>query len=281
MNGTQTATDGQTSAPTGTTTTAAPQTDEPTTDEPDDTDSRTAAASGELAVVVDDERVALSAESESAPVWFADQSSWATSEEQPTLAAALETADLNLSDGGDTVTYEGTTYRENESNVTVVVRANGDPVDPSEYQLSDGDQVWVEVLTAPVDQPTPGDYIEHHDLHAHGHVEMTVDGEAVNFSQSKYQTPAEHRYFHFESGSAPRWHAHSWSVTLEYAMGTFPGIEVTNDSVTYNGTTYDRNDPGTNVSITVNGDAVEPGSYHLKDGDSVHIEVTTDDDDDE
>lgn len=282
-NVTETPTDGQgeqTSEPTQTTTTTAPGTDEPGTGDSGSNESR-AVASGGLAVVVDDERVALSAANESAPVWFADESSWATSEEQPTLAAALETANLSVADGGDRVTYEGTTYRGNESNVTVVVRANGEPVDPGEYELSDGDQVWIEVLTAPVDQPTPGDHIDHHDLHAHGHVEMVVDGEPVNFSRARYQTPDEHTYFHFESGSAPRWHAHSWSVTLEYAMGTFPGIEVTNDSITYNGTTYDRSDPGTTVSITVNDEPVEPGSYYLKDGDSVHIEVTTNGEEDE
>jgi len=114
--------------------------------------------------------------------------------------------------------------------------------------------------------------------HDHGTIEMSVMGEAVDFSQDRYQLRADR--FHFEGGNGDVWHAHATGVTLEWAMSTL-GIELTENSVTYQGTTYSDDDPNTNVTVAVNGESVDPGSYVLQgapdtspqDGDQVQIIV--------
>lgn len=242
-------------------------------------ESRSAAASGAMAVVVDDERldVAAAAETnESSAFWVEDAdgtAEWQRTDEEVTLAEGLSKLGVNVTENG--IEYEGTTYQDSEDNTSVAVRVNGESVDPEEYVLQQGDEVWVVAITHPLDQSVPGDHIDHDELHVHGQVDMTVDGEDVNFSEPKYETPGHNQHFHFEGDSAPLWHAHSWSVTLEYGMSTLAGINVTEDSVTYDNTTYERNDPGTSLTIEVNGESVDPSRYVLKDGDEVTIEVET------
>lgn len=116
--------------------------------------------------------------------------------------------------------------------------------------------------------------------HEHGTMEMRVLGERVDFGQPKYQTVADR--FHYESGNGRVWHKHATGVTLAWAMDTLD-IGLTEDSVTYQGTTYRDSSPQYNVTITVDGDPVDPQSYVLKgvpqgtppeQGDQVRIVVT-------
>lgn len=102
--------------------------------------------------------------------------------------------------------------------------------------------------------------------HYHGSINMTVTGDPVDFSQQKYQLQADR--FHFEGGG--RWHAHATGVTLGFAMDTL-GINVTDDSVTFEGTTY-VDGQGYEVVVQVDGSAVGPG-YVLKRGDHIRIVV--------
>lgn len=119
--------------------------------------------------------------------------------------------------------------------------------------------------------------------HEHGTIEMTVDGRRVDFGEPEYQRPREFGAFHFEGGDGRVWHKHAPGVTLEYAMATL-GIDVGADSVAVGGETYRESDPGTNVSITVDGEPVDPATYELQgtsaadaaEGDTVRIVVTTD-----
>lgn len=274
-----------TTAPASNATTVQPTTDTTgeqangTTDEPTTTDgeSRTAAASGEIAVVVDDRRLDVSEASTanaSSPFWIEDDSAtavWQRADANVTLAEGLATLGVTVTDDG--LSYDGTTYRDAAENTSVAVRVNGDSVDADEYVLQQSDEVWVVAVTHPLDQSVPGTHIDHDELHVHGTIEMTVNGEAVNFSRPKYETPGHNQHFHFEGDTAPLWHAHSWSVTLGYAVDTLPGMDVTEDSVTYDNTTYERSDSGTSLTIAVNGDPVDPSTYVLKDGDEVTIEV--------
>lgn len=116
--------------------------------------------------------------------------------------------------------------------------------------------------------------------HEHGYINVTIDGQQVDFSQPQYQGQAQ--AFHFENGDGRVWHKHAPGVTLEYAMATL-GIEVTETSVTFQGTTYRDSDPDTNVSVTVNGDSVDPATHELNGasegnpeaGDHIRIVVTT------
>lgn len=121
-------------------------------------------------------------------------------------------------------------------------------------------------------------------VHEHGTMVVVIDGERVDFSQPRYQVQETgDRFFHFEGGNGRVWHVHGRGVTLAYAMETL-GIQVTGDSLTYGGTTYRDGDPGTNVSVRVNGEPVDPEEYVLdgepvenaEQGDAVRIEVTVD-----
>lgn len=103
--------------------------------------------------------------------------------------------------------------------------------------------------------------------HYHGQLEMRVTGETVDFSQEQYQLQAD--AFHFEGDG--RWHVHAPGVTLEYALATL-SIGVSDDSVTYQGTTY-TDDENARVQVLVNGNDVEPASYVLQDGDTIEIVV--------
>jgi hypothetical protein len=125
-------------------------------------------------------------------------------------------------------------------------------------------------------QPSAGE-------HGHGLINVTIAGQELDFSQSRFQRPREFAAFHFEGGNGRIWHKHAGGVTLEYAMATL-GIDVSEDSVTFDGTTYSESDPGTNVTVTVNGEPVDPATYELsgasdetpQDGDFIRIVVTTD-----
>lgn len=110
-------------------------------------------------------------------------------------------------------------------------------------------------------------------VHYHGTLELVVAGERVDFSQPQYQyrnTGVDP--FHFEGGDGTRWHVHARNVTLAWAMGSL-GIDVTAETVTFNGTTYDDADPDTTVSITVNGEPVTATTYVLQRDDAVRIVV--------
>ncbi|WP_302082725.1 hypothetical protein [Salinibaculum rarum] len=118
--------------------------------------------------------------------------------------------------------------------------------------------------------------------HDHGLINVTIDGQELDFSQRQFQRPQEYAAFHFEGGDGRVWHKHAPGVTLEYAMATL-GIDVSEDSVTFDGTTYRDSDAGTNVTVTVDGESVDPDRYELsgasdqtpQQGDFVRIVVTT------
>lgn len=133
----------------------------------------------------------------------------------------------------------------------------------------------IEVAQTP-DQPTQSE-------HGHGLINVTIDGQELDFSQSRFQRPREYAAFHFEGGDGRVWHKHASGVTLEYAMATL-GIDVSEDTVTFDGTTYRDSDAGTNVTVTVDGEPVDPETYELsgvseqnpQEGDFIRIIVTTD-----
>jgi hypothetical protein len=107
-------------------------------------------------------------------------------------------------------------------------------------------------------------------VHYHGTIDVVVAGDRVDFSRDRYQLQSE--AFHFEGGGGTRWHVHARQVTLEYAMATLD-IDVTTDTVTYDGTTYRDADPGTDVMVSVNGESVQPSEYVLQEGDRITVRV--------
>lgn len=109
-------------------------------------------------------------------------------------------------------------------------------------------------------------------VHYHGTMVVAVDGQRVDFSRDEYQLQAD--FFHFEGGDGERWHAHAQGVTLKRALASL-GIGVTETTLTLDGTTYDDADPDTSVSVTVDGESVDPATYVLQEGDEVRIIVET------
>jgi hypothetical protein len=97
-------------------------------------------------------------------------------------------------------------------------------------------------------------------VHSHGTMEVVVLGDRIDFSQQRYQLQAN--AFHFEGGEGRVWHVHAQGVTLEWALSSL-GIEVTERSVTVDGTTYRDSDPDYTVRVTVDGEPVDPSTYVL------------------
>jgi sulfur carrier protein ThiS len=111
---------------------------------------------------------------------------------------------------------------------------------------------------------------EPHDLwsvHYHGTITVTIGGQELDFSRREFQMQADP--FHFENRDGEQWHVHAKGVTLSYAMETL-GINVTANTVTYDGTTY-GDDSSETVVVEVNGEPVGPDEYVLQEGDHVRI----------
>jgi sulfur carrier protein ThiS len=104
-------------------------------------------------------------------------------------------------------------------------------------------------------------------VHHHGTITVTIGGDELDFSRQQFQYQADP--FHFENRDGEQWHVHAKGVTLSYAMGTLD-IGVTEDTVTYDGTTY-GDDPDETVVVEVNGESVDPEEYVLQEGDHVRI----------
>lgn len=110
----------------------------------------------------------------------------------------------------------------------------------------------------------PGEPYDYGAVHEHGTINVTIDGQTLDFSQPQYQYQnTQDRAFHFEAGNGQMWHVHARGVTVAYAMNTL-GINVTQNSVTFNGTTYRNDDPEWEVIVEVNGESVNPQEYVLE-----------------
>lgn len=104
-------------------------------------------------------------------------------------------------------------------------------------------------------------------VHYHGTIDATIGGQELDFGRQQFQVQDD--AFHFENRDGEQWHGHAERVTLAYAMQTL-GIDVTNGTVTYNGTTY-GDDPNETAIVEVNGESVNPGEYVLQEGDHIRI----------
>ncbi|WP_137287805.1 hypothetical protein [Halorussus salinisoli] len=234
------------------------------------TDENASAASGPMLVLLDgqDTHVANASASENASFWVDDSHTWHASNESFTLATAL--SQLGMEANESSLTYDGTTYRDS-NNTTVAYRVNGQPVeDPESYEVESGDKVFVTTHTENASMPGRK-YTANHP-HPHGSLNVSVNGTTVDFTQSKYTHADDYFHFHGDEG-AERWHAHSMNLTVDYAISAFPGLNLTNDTFTYENTTYENGENGTKINVTVNGETVDTSTYVLKDGDDVRVVV--------
>lgn len=234
---------------------------------------RTSAMSGRLGVTIEGQDTHLGdAGDADASFWIneSEEHTWHAANESMTMADALQQLGINAS--AESLTYDGTTYNDSENGTTVAYRVDGSIVeDPSEYQIEADDELFVYAGNG--NQTTPGKYFSDDHPHAHGTLNVTVEGEQANFTDEKY-VKAD-RFFHYHGNeNGERWHAHAMNITVAYAISTFPDMKLTDESFTYQGEYYRGDNFGTTLNVTVNGEQVDPESYILKDGDDIKVEVT-------
>jgi len=158
--------------------------------------------------------------------------------------------------------------------VVYVVFVGGGDASPATEADTDGDAG--EASLAEIEQ-TPGPTGS---AHGHGTIEVVIDRRTIDFSRQEYQLLADE--FHFESGDGRVWHAHATGITLEWAMATL-NIGVSEDTVVFEETVSRDSDPGTDVTVEVDGEPVDPQTYVLQgteaasagNGDRVRIVVET------
>lgn len=269
----ETETDATTTEQESTENDSATATDDETT-LPDDNATEGETTTGRLFVALDgrDANLANASSSANANFWVEsdDPYTWHAANDSPTLGNAL--GELGVDANATALTYDGTTYRDSDDGTVVSYRVNGEVVeDPGTFELGAGDEVFVTIHTS--DPTTPGQYFDSSKPHPHGSLNVTVNGREVNFTESKYALADD--YFHFHGDEdARKWHAHSHNLTLTYAISTFPGLNATSDTITYENSTFSRSDEGVDVTFTVNGESVDPSTYVLKDGDDVEVVVS-------
>ena len=158
--------------------------------------------------------------------------------------------------------------------VVYVVFVGGGDASPATEADTDGDAG--EASLAEIEQ-TPGPTGS---AHGHGTIEVVIDRRTIDFSRQEFQLLADE--FHFEGGDGRVWHAHATGITLEWAMATL-NIGVSEDTVVFEETVSRDSDPGTDVTVKVDGEPVDPQTYVLQgteaasagNGDRVRIVVET------
>lgn len=129
------------------------------------------------------------------------------------------------------------------------------------------------------------------DDHWHGRLFFEVNGELVDFRQSKYflkniddENP-DTVYFHFHDDPGAHgpneWSNEKQIVTFQRALNLLPGISYEQQSgehvVTYEGTTFDATQPGTSVSIHRGTETIDPTTYEVKHNDDFWVQAIDED----
>ncbi|ELY54743.1 hypothetical protein [Natronolimnohabitans innermongolicus] len=103
-------------------------------------------------------------------------------------------------------------------------------------------------------------------IHEHGTISVQYDGAAVEFNDPQFIEADDCFHFHAADDAAV-WHAHCEDVTIEYALETL-GMELTAERFVIDDAAYAEAD-GDEISVTVDGDAVDPQTYVLEGVESV------------
>lgn len=119
-------------------------------------------------------------------------------------------------------------------------------------------------------------------LDERGTLEIVIDGTPVDLTRDRFQ--AEHAEdhelaFHFHEADE-YWYLEGYErVTFADAIDYIPHFEYDSEDgehvVSYDGTEYDGRDTGTEFTFSVDDEEVAPGVYEPRDGDHLHLEITT------
>ncbi|ADD05786.1 uncharacterized protein Nmag_2219 [Natrialba magadii ATCC 43099] len=112
------------------------------------------------------------------------------------------------------------------------------------------------------------------EVHEHGEITVSVDGEAIDFEQSQYYYEELGGTFHFHPDDGNVWHMHPERVTFGEAMSDIE-MPITDAAISIHDTTYDDSDDGTSVDMTINDAPADP-NQELTEGDHIRIIVETD-----
>ncbi|MFC4543242.1 hypothetical protein ACFO5R_15030 [Halosolutus amylolyticus] len=115
-----------------------------------------------------------------------------------------------------------------------------------------------------------------------GSIDVVVDGEPIDLSANRFQSEyAENDSiaFHLHEGHDEWFMEGEDPVTFAEGIDLLPHFEYTDADgdhvVTIDGETYDAGDPETELTFTVDGEAVDPTEYEVRDGDALRLEITT------
>jgi hypothetical protein len=119
-------------------------------------------------------------------------------------------------------------------------------------------------------------------LDASGRLAVLIDGDRLDLSADRFQAEYADEgsaRFHLHDGD-DNWYMESRErVTFAEGLDLLPRLEYENDGgehvLTIENTTYDERS-GDDLAFSVDGGAVNPTAYELRDGDELRVRITTD-----
>ncbi|GGN94823.1 hypothetical protein [Haloarcula pellucida] len=180
-------------------------------------------------------------------------------------------------DGDHVVGYEGTTYDGADDGTDVSVHRGTERIDPTTYEVENGDDFWVSVRTA--EGSTAGS-------DRSGQLVVDVNNRRLNEGGETFRRVDTDQFEFRDDGERYRWYNTGEPVTVAEALGALPNVEYRQDSAgdhvfdygtggDLGGTYHDAAD-ATEILVRQRATPVDPTTYELQDGDVVWVYVHTD-----
>lgn len=106
--------------------------------------------------------------------------------------------------------------------------------------------------------------------HDHAQFDVVIDGDAIDFSQPRYQIgQTQNRYIHFEGGDGQTIHKHATDTTIAFALESLD-MSITSECLTLATGEQYCEDEG-NLTVQANGNAVNASSYVIQEDDVIEV----------
>ncbi|MFC6965078.1 hypothetical protein ACFQJ8_26775 [Halocatena marina] len=191
-----------------------------------------------------------------------------------------ETGTSDRSSQADPITTPSTWI--SESTTTRVPTTNSPP--PETAQATEPPATETPADEATTETPSKPGY---KDYHWHGRLFFEINGDLIDFSQSKYylknlqQKRPETVYFHFHKSAhgVNEWSNEKKTVTFARALNLLPTIEYArrrgSDVITYNGRTYRASASGTSIDVYRGTEKISPQTYTIQHDDDFWVRIGT------